>query len=538
MPLSSVARAASPGGPTTARVNDAPDFATTVFSDQWDYSNLQDAHFQSPPMTNPSMSGGQLRYDAGGTYPWYDALPYFPGSTAQERDGVTHPITASYYSRVSFRLWSSVSGWGGLAWSNCDWSRNRACLGQMGFAVQAGWNVYTLSPRPDQSVMPASWTGRILSVRIIPVAGKPGAHFAVDWLRVYHPSRTVGFAVNVPTPGKPVDVYWTSGGHQSGSGKLMRVSTTTAATTAVNFPADAFPPGTYSLYAVAANGQRGAVTAPLSIETPSQPTVDSPNGAGSGDFATTYLHRPWHFTSLGQLGRHANAAPLTILSGGILMGRNAAPEINNPFFYLPNPVPIDGNTWHYLTVRVKYDGPFGLTGGPTGGCVGRLIWWVRSDNGHSTQNIQDLVLYPGWNTISVDLRTNPPAAVTDDTQWAARIGWAKQTITSLRWDPNEDESPRNWYVDSIRLARDPQQQGGADVTFHDMAAAPGETATVYLTSGRNHWDTAAASRPVIVQPGKNTVHVAARPGLYWARVETRSTVGTAAQWSIGPVRVT
>ena len=121
----------------------------------------------------------------------------------------------------------------------------------------------------------------------------------------------------------------------------------------------------------------------------------------------------------------------------MLAANNCGPEIDNPYFFLPNPNPnstaINGNVYHRLTMRIRYAGVFGLTGGPTGGAVARLIWWVASDKAASDQNVHDIVVYPGW-----------------------------QTITSLRLDPNEDLSARNWYVDFVRLTKDVEGRGAFD----------------------------------------------------------------------------
>ena len=93
--------------------------------------------------------------------------------------------------------------------------------------------------------------------------------------------------------------------------------------------------------------------------------------------------------------------------------------------------------------------------------MARLIWFVAGTPA-ADQNVHDLVVYPGWQTITVDLRTDPSVAVVDETQRATRVGWAGQTITSLRLDPNEDVSSRDWYVDSVRLTRVDAARGRYD----------------------------------------------------------------------------
>lgn len=518
----------------------APDFATTAFSDPWDYSNTDDIHFEEPPQANSVLWHGLFGYDTAGTYPWFDPLPYFPGSLSQERDGPTHPIDADYYTRVSFYMYSSQSGYGGISWSTCDWSKDAACQGQMGFATYAGWHLYVLTPKPDQATLPAPWSGKLLSLRIIPIAAKPGTHIVVDWLRVFHPvASPVNFTVPVPTPGQSVTIMLKATGHQSFTVPIESVHTS-GPTVTIGFDYSPCPPDSYQLYAVGPHGAVGAASSALNVTTPPTPIVDSPNAGGAGDLAAQTIGHPWDFSSMASVGPHANVGGLSILPGGVLRGQNAGPEINNPFIYLPVK-PFSGSDWHHLTVRVKYDGPFGITGGATGGAVGRLIWYNASDLERDDQNVLPIILYPGWNTVTADLATSPPTAIVDPTQKSARIGWAGQTITKVRWDPNEDESGRVWYIDSIRIAGDPVGYGGATIMFHDPNAIAGETATAYLTTSPFGTDNVGSSYPVPVKAGSNSLHIFAIHGLggreCWVRIVVNSANGTATQWSSGQIRI-
>lgn len=530
---------AMPAATTFATVQSAPDFATTAFSDPWDYSNSEDIHFEEPPQANAVLWHGLFGYDTTGTYPWFDPLPYFPGSLAQERDGPTHPIDADYYTRVAFYMYASQSGYGGISWSSCDWSKNAACQGQMGFATYAGWHLYVLTPKPDQSTMPAAWAGKLLSLRIIPIAAKPGTHIVVDWLRVFHPAAPVNFTVPVPTPGQSVTIMLKATGHQSFTVPIESVHTS-GSTVTVGFDYSPCPPDSYQLYAVGPHGVIGGPSSALNVTNPPTPIVDSPNAGGAGDLATQTIGRPWDFSSMASVGAHANMTGLSILPGGVLRGQNAGPEINNPYIYLPVK-PFSGTDWHHVTVRVKYDGPFGITGGPTGGAVGRLVWYDASDQGRDDQNSLPIILYQGWNTVTADFAASPSAAVVDPTQKAARIGWAGQTISQVRWDPNEDESGRVWYVDSIRIAGDPVGYGGATINFHDPNAIAGETATAYLTTSRFGDDNVGSSYTVPVTAGNNSLHIFSVHGLggreCWVRIVVDSANGSTTQWSSGPIRI-
>ena len=87
--------------------------------------------------------------------------------------------------------------------------------------------------------------------------------------------------------------------------------------------------------------------------------------------------------------------------------------------------------------------------------VARLIWQTAGAPG-VWQNSDDIVVYPGWNDVTVDLATSPPWAITDPNT-PDRIGWAGQLITAVRFDPDEDSGvapvPRRQHQDRRGLDR-------------------------------------------------------------------------------------
>ena len=525
------------GGPAADFATEAPDYASEAFADPWDYSNEADIHVGTPQMSNAgTVADGQLSFVTATAFPWIDPVSYLPGSTPTQRDGPVAPIDTARYTNVSTSMYASQPGAGLLLWSTCDWSVNPKCSGAMGVAVSAGWHTYDWALHPTDPKVNAPWTGQALQLRFIP-SDKPGVTVHVDWLRLHGAAAPTRSTFQPAQPGAANQVFWDTDGDpsnntpdQPGWGPL-----TTTTGNAVDLPTATLPPGTYRLYSTA-NGRTGPYTAPLTILPRPRVVVDSPGPAGGADYATTVRARAWALTSLADVGRHENICNLRV-QAGVLAANNCGPHIDNPYFFLPNPTPIDGDTWHRLTVRLRYDGPFGLTGGPTGGAVARLVWYDRSNPG-ADQNIDDLVVYPGWQTITVDLRTNPPAAITDTTQTAPRIGWAGQTVTALRLDPNEDLSARNFYVDYVRLSRDDASTGGLyDVRFRETSGLGG-TAQVFL--GRSPADSNGI--PVAAQAvtgGENTTRIGlpaqAANGTYWPYVTLTGPSGTVTVHAGAPV---
>jgi putative cell wall-binding protein len=528
------------GGPDRSFPVEAPDYASEVFGDPWDYSNSEDIHVGTPQMSDAGeIRNGLLTYRTATPYPWMDPVPYLPGSMPLERDGPRKPIDTARYTHVSIRMNASQAGSGILVWSVCDWSTSSSCQGAKGVAVSAGWKTYDIKLEPTDKNLRAPWSGKALQLRFIP-NDKEGVTIQVDWMRLHGAAAPVRFSLAPAQPGSTNEVFWDADGDLSNNtadnpnwGPLG----TTAGTT-YDFPVSTFPPGAYRLY-TRAGGRTGPYTEPMHVLPRPRAIVDSPSLATGADYATTVRRNPWDFSGLDDVGRNENICNTRILTGGVLAANNCGREIDNPYFFLPTAGSIDGNTWHRLTFRMRYDGKFGLTGGPTGGAVARLIWYVASTPG-ADQNVHDIVIYPGWQTISIDLKTHPSVAVIDETQKATKVGWAGQTITSLRFDPNEDVSERRWYVDDIRLTREDTARGRYDVRFRETSGLGGQTATVFLDRDRGGNDGVRVASQAVVG-GTNvapiTLPSSLPAGRYWPYVVLTGPAGTSVKYAEAPVHL-
>ena len=107
-------------------------------------------------------------------------------------------------------------------------------------------------------------------------------------------------------------------------------------------------------------------------------------------------------------------------------------------------------------------GGFGLANAPGQGMVARFAWF--DDGGGTWSETQDIVVYPGCNRMTVDLATNPAAAVNDEST-VYKAGWRGIRISALRFDLEEDPGARDFSVNEIRLADDAAFSGG-DVPDH------------------------------------------------------------------------
>jgi hypothetical protein len=112
-------------------------------------------------------------------------------------------------------------------------------------------------------------------------------------------------------------------------------------------------------------------------------------------------------------------------------------------------------------MRVRYDGGFSLANAPGGGMNARLMWTVAGVPGWQVS--EDIVVYPGWNDVDLDLFTWPLGAV-NEADLGGGAGWIGQTITNLRIDFHEDPGRR--FLDDVTLWPDtrPARASIASVT--------------------------------------------------------------------------
>jgi hypothetical protein len=122
---------------------------------------------------------------------------------------------------------------------------------------------------------------------------------------------------------------------------------------------------------------------------------------------------------------------------------------------------------------------------------------------------------------------------------------ARQTLDHLRFDLNEDRGTRNFVLREIKLADDAAFTDSYPITFVDVAAIPGTTADIFVTTTQNGWDGVQVAKGVAVGAGVNTftwngtdLNGARFPnGTYWVWMTMTSAGGVGSAHSSGPVRI-
>jgi hypothetical protein len=520
-------------------VAEAPDYASEVLGDPWDFSNAAD-------VAGPSdIAGGLLTFMPSGT-----VQPSLVASTASSqawgRDGRVVPIDADRFNVISLRIWSSVYTQGGLSWTRCSWAQT-PCRGWMSLGnLLPGWRTYSIRiGSAGLTTAPAQWGGQVEGLRLTGVTGS-GATIKVDWARLTGDPMVWGatFKLQGDFSSSSLAVSWDTdadpsnnedGGPGWGPFKNQEVTWSTTDRT-VTVPVSTWPPGRYRIF-VTVTGRTSelVLSAWVTLRPRPRPVMLTPNSLQGADYATTVRHNPWNMDQSADYT--LRNARLVSANGRWIAADNTS---NDPSVTLPVPKPFSGSTYHRVRITVALLGSYGLANAPGGGCVGRLLWTTASGGTAKWQTTDDLVLYPGWNTIDLDMATSPSSAITDPVLGAKRIGWAGQTITRLRFDPNEDPGERRWYVDDIRVSADPVSSGGRfDLKFADNSGLSGTTAKVEALGGGNRRYVVASG--VAVAPGTNTVSwrpsPAVPPGLYRFQLTLTNSTGVVPQRGQQLVRI-
>ncbi len=273
------------------------------------------------------------------------------------------------------------------------------------------------------------------------------------------------------------------------------------------------------------------------------PVIDDPDITGGTDYATlTRNGDAWDFSEATDYLRLDNAAGG--ISNGQLAATNAGPVINDPGVTLKMPVAFKGDDFHRATVTFVNDGPFSLQDKVGGGSNARFMWRIagtalRKDGLHN-QVSRDLVIYPGQNSLTVDLKTNPSVDVVDPRHSGPKVGWAGQMIEMFRFDPNEDRGARSFRVDSVKLADDDAGETGFSIKLHDAIPGSGTTVSLYADTDRSGFDGTPIAEGVDLSSGSATLNwnpPAGTKGMFWIYAVATRSGATARTYATGPVRI-
>lgn len=495
---------------------EAPDFATEVYGDPWDFSNDADTDamflVENVAAGAPGRPGertfhfdGLRQGDNLVVAPLFETQLFVVPNWGKNalplgRDGGAIPIDSTRYSKLSVRATWTGSGQldAGVFFGTCTDDEQTSCQGMHPVGFQPGGpRVYTFDlsgsgPFPSH---PAAWgTGDVVKF-LVQLNGPSvkGATLTVDWMRLHGDS-----------------------GEET----------------------DAFPPGVHTVYDTT-----------YDVGGRPHPVVHDPDLAGGHDYATVARGGDaWDFAQLSDASYWAN---VDVAQGSGRLEATTSPTgatWDNPEVVLASPqARINTRRWHRLTIRSGLNGPFSLEFAPGGGAHGRIVWTnegVPHDN--QFQESRPVVVGTGESSFTIDLHTSPIEFLMEPDlagQGRPLWGWGgpnSRWVSRLRWDAHEDPGPRSWWLDDVRLARNDLANPTFPITFSDQAWAPGTVADLYLVDAAGAGGGVKVNAdPIDVVAGTNTFVLdsaaLSEQGIFWVRVEmTRGPVTTSA-WSTGPV---
>ncbi len=523
---------------SVTEVDEAVDFATTEWADPWDFSGAKDlpnyeghSHFRMSDVSRKkgvwkatTQDSGYIRliqsWDVGGI-PW-------------GRDGALHPIDASKYQRVSFRMKTSLDSpktGGRILWQDCGQLRPE-CSGGTKFVTQPGWHTYDVLIEKD-AAYPVDWTGMVRGFAMMP--SRLGTTVELDWIRLYDPSTAPApLAIEATSAGQ---LYWDKDANPANNTADNPNWGPVGDGGGANFDAASYPPGKYYFYTDDGSGP-SAYSEPFRIDARPRLVVLNPDITGGADFAKSVRKDAWDFNQPGDVGWTRNAK--VTVSDGLARGVNATPDLTDSGVHLDmSGKLINTSRYHRLTMKVFFSGKFDLSANPGGGMNARVIWHL---NGQSRSfDSDDIVVTPGWNIITLDLADIPPSELVEPYVPGAK--WKGLSVDMLRIDPHEDAGKRAFKIDWVKLSRDDKSRRGKfAVTFKDKAYEPGSTVEVYVDNDKNQANgigNLAASQALV--KGKNSVDIFRADhgkGTKWVFVRITDPSGSVTEsYSTGPVKL-
>jgi hypothetical protein len=531
--------------PGTSRVVEASDWSSVERSDPLDFTNAEDLSPVSQNGTsNLVVTDGKVAFDttAGG---WVEPV-YALGDIPHGHDSTLTPIDGRTYTRLSARIYSgaATNQDGVYYWFSCK-GMLPSCASATALTLKPGWNTYILdlTARPTYANN-APWGAGMTGFRIVPTNGSATPiHVEIDWMRFYAPTTPVTVSV---AGGGTNDVWWDSDADPSNNGTAAnpgrtaaRIGAGVASGSSVSLDVGSLPPGTYRFYTTQ-GGSPGAYSSPLVVAARPQPTVITPSLTTGADYASSVRGDAWDFSQSSDVFNVANFVPNF---GGGVMSATGAGTLNEPQFQLATAGSVDASRYHKLTFRISYDGPFGLQNAPGGGMVMRLIWGLDNGSGGTSWfNGQDVVVTPGWQTVSYDLRQDPN--IIEDETDPFKVGWGtilSPRVKEIRFDPHEDPGGRSWQIDDVRLTADDVAAPGFTFQFADNAAQPGTTAEIWLDGDRSGTNGTRVLANVPVSAGTNSVTWPGGgipAGTYWPHLLLRSSDGAVTtRYATGQIEV-
>jgi hypothetical protein len=463
-------------------VNPAQEWSTRAFQDPWDMTERTDvpwSHYgveADTGLTNVTFASSIFSATTTNSSPWVYLLDTdMPATSHIGRFGTNYPIDATTYKVLAWRMSVTKSSTSGLCWWISDIFSSSSNYASSG-PVTPGWRIY-VQRIPDLARSgPDPWAGTIRTFQMRPTRASAPDTLQIDWVRLVNDDPTL-YRTITWTGGGNYDVYLDSDSTR-GNGNLGAIAKNTSGGSLL-FYIGALPAGDYWV-AMTTTGGDPTVSSSYSsgyYHVDGIPTLSftTPSEEGSSDdFATTVLANPWDMDALSDVDSYEQITSPQItnisaedMAGNnlgsvrVLKGTSVASPIppGDPILRILSPAVrgvdkrIDPDLYRVLTFEL------GLAGArdwrPTGGSIGRIIWWVDGETYESVS--QDILLNHKTGTqvlekIILDMKTLEMEPSSPSPAGWVPGGGAMPGIKGLRLEPHEFSSAKDFFVRRVKLA--------------------------------------------------------------------------------------
>ncbi len=495
----------SPSGAATDVIAEGDNFFTHVLGERRDMNARLDLRWQTN-VSNISVSNGIWKGTfANGVGSWSNTgnvFIHYPGLNTGAANigpiGTQHPIDASTYRQLSFRMYSPSDTTYYLTSFTGLMSDGENSIGTGN--IEAGWNTYI------KTLSGSGWSGSIQGLRIFPSA--EGGEIQFDWVRLTNPDTSPTYEITWTGGSGPVDIYCDNDTNFS-NGTIAQIADNETNDGSFTWQTAAFPPGNYYIYIKDGSENSDYSNGPLTIVEAPILNFTAPSMTSGEDYATTVMHNPWDMDSWNDIlggGDPAWSWTWNDLDDISFDGQMHARVIgSDSFVYLLVGVnkPIDTSKYKYLTWRWYAEGDWAESDdrlSSANGWVTRFHYFVRYPYDHTRDmnTLNDVIIWEGWNTYTVDLSQG----YLDDENPGPGPGWTG-TKTGLRFDFMEAGVNKfNIHVDYVMLTADPTAQAGDtyDIKWTLQASDRPVTITLKYDSDQNP-DNGFAGTIATLSPG-------------------------------------
>jgi hypothetical protein len=512
-----------------------PDFATDIHNDAWDFNNVDDlSPFPDEQLgwtisPQARLSGRGVFLNNGRFQATTDPSAgnkvslLFRGGAGLVNTGRTGAfdhmaIPTSRYGKLAVKMRLTNPGpppnqlmaiWYHRTYGGLD-DVNQSGLVLFGTPTN-GWALYILDLPTLQYVTPdgSLQSGQLAS----PLGGTPRPWHTQSLARgfEFRAQGTAGYSV-------PVEIDWVRLTARDGAG---------AATMTVNY---ANCSGSYTLRITDAEGvpfnvargsaggsgsiafnygvlAPGAYTASLScnngassaqgftINAPPQVTVVDPDATGGADFATDVLGNPWDMADPADVALlSAVVNPSLVNDAGQPALQGTGTSSGDPQVTLLNggSALINTRRYRHLTFTMTLDTPFGLDGNLGQGSLARVLWGSQSGQDATMMTASnDLLLWPGRNTYTVDLSTLTGANQGLETECpiCPTLPWLNHSVRFFRLDPHESTLGVTFRLAQVKLSASDEVAAGGTFNvryrFDDADTGSTYTAQIFIDGDRD-----------------------------------------------------